>query len=82
MAALVSSKLEESDIRGAIRQAASDDTVAPFDDVTAEALRDKHPARSPSVAPIPLPNGDICLRLQESDVLAAGSPFCLDQRAD
>jgi hypothetical protein len=52
VAALVSSKLEEGDIRGAIRLAASDDTMAPFDDVTAVALRDKHPARSPSVVPL------------------------------
>jgi hypothetical protein len=54
VAALVSSKLEEGDILGAIRLAASDDTMAPFDDVTAMPLRDKHPAHSPSVVPIPL----------------------------
>lgn len=38
-------RLEEGDIGGAIRLASSDETIAPFDDVTAEALRVKHPAQ-------------------------------------
>ena len=46
MAARVSSKLEDGDIRGTIHLAASDDTMAPFDDVTAAVLRAKHPSRA------------------------------------
>lgn len=46
LASRVSSKLEDGDIRGAIRLAASDDILAPFDDVTAEVLRSKHPHRA------------------------------------
>jgi hypothetical protein len=46
LAARVSCKIEDGDIRGAIRLAASDDVMAPFDDVTAASLRTKHPARA------------------------------------
>jgi hypothetical protein len=72
---IISSKLFIYHRRRAIRLAASGDTVAPFGDVTTEALRDNHPARSPSVAPIPLPHSAICLRQQESDVVAAVNSF-------
>ena len=46
LASRVSGKLEEGDIRGAIRLAASDDIMSPFDDVTAAKLREKHPIRA------------------------------------
>ena len=75
LAARVSSKLEDGDIRGAIRLAASDDTLAPFDDVTAEALRFKHPSRAASDSPPPTPNNDSCLTLQQADILAAIKSF-------
>jgi len=68
MAAMISSKLEEGDIRSAIRLAASDDTMAPspYDDVTVAAQRTKHPARATSETqpPTPTPNSDACLCLQ------------------
>ena len=68
----VSSKLEDGDVRGAIRLAASDDTMAPFDDVTADALRSKPPTRAMSdVQPPPTPKTDACLCLQQADILAA-----------
>jgi len=65
LAARVSSKLEDGDIRGAIRLAASDDTMAPFDDVTAAALQSKHPARAtiPTDSLPPTPSSDSCLCL-------------------
>jgi hypothetical protein len=69
LAARVSSKLEDGDIRGAIRLAASNDTMAPFDDLTAAALRAKHPARAAVDAPPPTPNRDTSLCLQESDII-------------
>ena len=56
LAARVSSKLEDSDIRGAIRLAASEDSLAPFSDVTAEALRSKHPSRANTNSPPPPPS--------------------------
>ena len=75
LAARVSSKLEDGDVRGAIRLAASDDTMAPFDDDTAAALRVKHPTRAASDVTPPTPCIDTCLYLQESDVLAAIKSF-------
>jgi hypothetical protein len=69
------SKVEDGDIRGAIRLAASDDTLAPFDDVTAEALRSKHPSRAASDSPIPAPNNYECLLLQQADIMAAIKSF-------
>ena len=46
LAATVSSKLKDGDVRGAIRLAASDDTLASFTNVTVEELKLKHPPRT------------------------------------
>jgi hypothetical protein len=46
--ARVSAKIEEGDVRGAVRLASSDDTLAPYDDETAAALRLLHPPRAAS----------------------------------
>ena len=43
MATRVSSKLEEGDFRGAVRLVCSEDSIAPQDDSTFEALKQKHP---------------------------------------
>lgn len=53
LAARVSAKIEEGDVRGAIRMAASDDTLAPFDEVSLEALRRLHPRRAAPAHPEP-----------------------------
>ena len=45
----VSEKIEEGDVKGAIRLTASDDTLAPFSPTTFEALKLKHPPRSISI---------------------------------
>jgi hypothetical protein len=45
IAARISEKLEDGDVRGAIRLAASDDAMAPHDEKTLDALRLKHPPR-------------------------------------
>ena len=52
IAARISEKLEDGNVRGAIRLAASDDAMAPHDDKTLAALLLKHPPRrvAPSVA--------------------------------
>ena len=71
----MSGKLEEGDICGAIRLASSDETIAPFDDVTAEALRVKHPARASSDSMTPTPKSDLCLCLQQADVMVAIKSF-------
>jgi len=77
LAARVSSKLEDSDNRGAIRLAASDDTLAPFDDVTAEALLSKYPFRTSPSSP-PSTTNTACLFLQQFYILRQSSPSCLD----
>ena len=48
LAARVSAKLEDGDVRGAIRLVASEDAMAPFDDITAASLQAKHPPRAVS----------------------------------
>jgi len=46
LAARVSAKIEEGDVRGAIKLAASNDTLASCDDTTVEILRQLHPSRA------------------------------------
>ena len=53
IASRISEKLEDGDVRGAIRLAASDDAMAPHDEKTLIALRLKHPPRR--VAPSGVP---------------------------
>jgi hypothetical protein len=71
LAARVSSKLQDRDIRCAIRLAASEDSIAPFDEITAEALRSKHPARSTSDSPLPPPSNYTGMCINESELLRA-----------
>ena len=42
----MSAKIEEGDVRGAVRLAVSNDTMAPYDYTTATALRQLHPSRA------------------------------------
>ena len=52
LAARVSAKLEEGDLKGAVRLASSDDTLAPINESTFTALQEKHPLPHPdSVIP-------------------------------
>ena len=71
----MSCKLEDGDIHGAIRLAASDDTLAPFDEVTVEVLRSKHPSRVALDNLPPVPNSDTCLLLQQYDIMSAIKSF-------
>ena len=56
LARQVSRKIEDGDIRGAIRLASSEDTLADFSDNTFTALQAKHPLPHPdcSILPVPL----------------------------
>ena len=56
LARQVSRKIEDGDIRGAIRLASSEDTLADFSDNTFTALQAKHPLPHPdcSIPPVPL----------------------------
>ena len=77
LAARVCSKLEEGDVRGAIRIAASDDAMEPFDAITAEVLRSKHPAHATSVTQscVSTPKNNVCLCLQQADILTSIKSF-------
>ena len=78
LAARVSAKIEEGDVRGAVRLAASNDTLAPYDDVTVAALRQLHPPRAESTTQ-PAPQHDVddslTLKLTENDISAAIKTF-------
>ena len=53
LAARVSVKLEEGDFKGAVRLACSDDTLAPMNEATYEALLERHPPLHPdSIIPM------------------------------
>ena len=47
LAVRMSAKLEEGDLKGAVRLASSEDTLAPMNEATLEALKGKHPAPHP-----------------------------------
>ena len=55
--ASVAAKFADKDIRGAVRLLASDDDIAPRDDITLAALREKHPS-APDDLSLPAPPGD------------------------
>jgi len=81
LAATVSSKLEDDDDLGAIRLAASDDTLAPFTDATVEELKLKHQPRAANTQLFSAANATTqstqpnSLMLSESDILAAVISF-------
>ena len=50
---LVSSKLDEGNIKGGIRLAASDDKIAPFSTDSYQKLLSKHPQQAKDAAPNP-----------------------------
>lgn len=75
LAARVSTKIEEGDVRGAIRLAVSVDTLAPYNDATATALRQLHPPRaSPTTASPLTTKPDVNYQSNQSD---CGTPTIL-----
>ena len=81
LAARVSAKIEEGDVRGAVRLAVSNDTLAPYGDATAAALRQLHPPRATPTASFPPSPSDgvgssfAALTLTDSDIAAAIKSF-------
>lgn len=78
----VSEKIEEGDIRGAIRLASTDETMAPFNPLTLAALQDKHPSRTPTSSnwlPKPISVDDVnsttSLIADHADIVAAIRSF-------
>ena len=58
LAARVSNKLEDGDIRGAIRLAASDNTMAEYTEETVSALKSKYPQQAVSYQSPPAPESN------------------------
>jgi hypothetical protein len=59
LASRVSEKIEEGNLKGAIRLAASEDSLAAYDEETVNALRSIHPPRVLSSYAIPTPLMDL-----------------------
>ena len=77
LAARVSNKLEHGDIRGAIRLAASDNTIAEYTEETVEALKSKHPQQPVSYQSPPAPESNPIpqISIEESAVRAVIKSF-------
>jgi hypothetical protein len=77
LAERVSAKIEEGDVRGAVRLAASNDTLAAYDDDTAAVLRQLHPSRAAPTCDSQLQPvvGMPALTLSENDITSAIKSF-------
>ena len=72
---LVASKIEDGNLRAAVRILISDESLAPFTMDTATKLQAKHPQANPNRGPISSPNTFVPLRISEADVKSAMSSF-------
>ena len=73
----VSAKLEEGDFKGTVRLASSEDTLAPFNEATFEALKKRHPDPHPEsiIAPIKERQGHHAICVTEEEVVKAIRSF-------
>ena len=71
---IVSRKLDEGDIKGAVRLVSSSDTIAPFDEATLLKLREKHPPRPKDHRLFPTSNAPP-LQIEMSEVRSAMDSF-------
>ena len=83
LAATVSAKIEDGNIRAAVRLICSEDKPAPDTDATFMKLQEKHPAASVRTNPLPDPACTPALQVSEADVLKAiPAPFLRALLAD
>ena len=70
LAVRVSEKLEEGDFKGAVRLACSDDSLAPMDEATYQALLERHPSPHPNtvIPPIDDAMSDHVISVDEREV--------------
>ena len=66
----MSEKIEDGDIKGAVRIASSDDKLATYNDENLVALQSKHPGPPPDSA-VPPPSQPIPAQVNELDVAQA-----------
>jgi len=71
----VSAKLEDGNVRAAIRILMSDDSPAVPSPESFNALSEKHPAASSNLTELPAPRTDQCLSVDESEVRRAVLSF-------
>ena len=72
---LVASKIEDGNLRAAVRILISDESLAPFTMDTATKLQAKHPQANPNRGSIAFPIDFAPLRISEADVKTAMSSF-------
>jgi hypothetical protein len=75
MAAAVTAKIEDGNIKAAVRIISSEEKPAPDTDATFIKLRDKHPIASTSGDPVPAPSTLRALQVTEDDVQRAVRSF-------
>lgn len=76
LCSIVSEKLDEGDIRGAVRIACSSDVIAPFDSASFNKLKVKHPPQPCDRREFP-PCVSAALRVLQQDVRTAVNSFSL-----
>jgi hypothetical protein len=75
LAAAVRSKLEDGNIKAAVRILCLDDKPAPIDQATLDALRRRHPAAPADCCNLPNPSSYPALQTTERDVIKAIRSF-------
>jgi hypothetical protein len=75
LAATVSAKIEDGNIRAAVRIICSEDKPAPDTEATFKKLQEKHPPSSSRSKPFPDPSLTPALQVSEADVLKAIRSF-------
>ena len=73
--AAVRSKIEDGNVKAALRILCSDDRVAPVNDSTVTALRDRHPPAPSDRLPVPDPHSYTPAQVTEEEVAAAIRSF-------
>ena len=77
----MSSKIEEGDLRGAIRLASSNSTIASPGEVTFCALEDKHPPSPADYSPPPPPVVSLPISVSQAEIARAVKSFPLGSSA-
>lgn len=69
LSALVSSKIDDGNIKAALRILSSSDTPASDNDLNVSALRSKHPSAAPGRGPLPVPDNYVAIQISDADIV-------------
>ena len=75
LAAAVAAKIEDGNIKAAIRMLSFDEKPATDVDATYTKLQERHPTQSPDRLPVPDPRDVVAIHVSEEDVLSAVRTF-------